>query len=951
MNRNVVVSALILMFSVHSAVAQKTITGFSEVSITEGDSKLIDGVERTQPDIYYVPLSDGTYRAMRLTVKPGEPARMTVPYIYMTTSHSVCVSWKSSADDAGSVVRYGSDESNLNASVVSDSKRIAGTYYWNSALIDNLEPDAVYYYRVEGKGGTSATYRFRTMPLPGSMDKIRVLLIGDHQRNERSDYEWMLNAARKTVAEKYGDAPFEDNIRFIMNVGDQVDAGRSELYESVHLFKSRSVSPSLPTMTAVGNHEYREDSELSRYKGHYRYDTLSYAGISSGTASYYAYQVGRTLFVVLDSDDPSAAQKMWVRKVIAAAAVDENVDFIVSVQHRPLYAEQYSGDVSPWMLNEIMPILSSTPKHVLNYAGHHHLYARGQMTDVPVYHIISGGGVGTSAEGYEQLWGKTPDNYNHEEVQKTIDHWTYQIAEFDPATLTMTVETYSIGNSRLALDNVLVDRFVRRLDDNSAPAVPVIAPVGGEVSLPYAFTQTNPTDDVASVEYQISRNADFTDIVLNRLTNCEDFYGVDDKYMPLDINAGKDITSLSLESGSLPNGTYYIRTRNRNDNLQWSDYSAPVSFTVTGSAVQAALSLDGRFFRTGSEVVFNYDGAPVGTDAWVGIYVYGKTPGTADLSYKYAYTDGVSGAWRCTIDEPGAYFAVLFKDGEYTEITDRVNFVVSDNCDDSTLPSISTDKKVYAVGEPVVVNYDNAPCIDRDWIGIYERSVVPVNSKCPTYAYVGGSPQGSLTLNVAGTINFTSALKDGIYFAGYFNADGYYESCARAPFVIGKPVILEAGCPEYSSTDNVEVFYEGLPCFGDEQVAVFGTSGLCASVPVKAEGGMASVGSLPAGDYELCVVTGDMKEISSRVALKVTAPTGIGSVSGSRTTAVLSDGKLYVSSPEGVRSVDVYDASGRTLCSRQADGSGDVVIPFRPNNSVFIVNVNGNTACKVVSGR
>lgn len=122
-----------------------------------------------------------------------------------------------------------------------------------------------------------------------------------------------------------------------------------------------------------------------------------------------------------------------------------------------------------------------------------------------------------------------------------------------------------------------------------------------------------------------------------------------------------------------------------------------------------------------------------------------------------------------------------------------MNFVVSDNCDDSTLPSISTDKKVYAVGEPVVVNYDNAPCIDRDWIGIYERSVVPVNSKCPTYAYVGGSPQGSLTLNVAGTINFTSALKDGIYFAGYFNADGYYESCARAPFVIGKPVILEAG--------------------------------------------------------------------------------------------------------------------------------------------------------------
>ena len=544
-----------LMFASHYAGAQRTVSGFSEVRITEGDSKLIDGQERTEPDIYYVDKGDGTYQAIRLTVAPAGRSAMTVPYIYMNTSHSICVNWKSMTDGAGSVVRYGRDADNLSSSVEAGSTRITARHFWNSAVIDHLEPDAVYYYRVESKAGNSDVYRFRTMPAPGSGKKIRVLLIGDHQRNERSDYEWMLKAAQRTVSEKYGDAPFEDNINFIMNVVDQVDGGWSELYETVHLFKSRSVSPSLSTMTAVGNHEYREDPELRLYKSHYRYDALSYAGISSGTATYYAYQAGRTLFVVIDSDDPSAEQKMWVRKVIAAAADDENVDFIVSVQHRPLYAEQYSGDVSPWMLNEIMPILSSTPKHVLNYSGHHHLYARGQMRDTPVYHIISGGGVGTSAEGYEQLWGKTPDNYNHEEVQKTIDHWTYQIAEFDPQSLTMTVETYSVGNSRLALDNVLVDRFVRRLGDNTVPAVPAVTPAGGEVTLPYVFTQTGKADGIAAVEYQIARDDAFKDIVLDRLTNCEDFYGVDDKYMPLDINAGKDITRLSLESGALTDGT------------------------------------------------------------------------------------------------------------------------------------------------------------------------------------------------------------------------------------------------------------------------------------------------------------------------------------------------------------------------------------------------------------
>lgn len=948
MNRTIILSACMLMFASHYAGAQRTVSGFSDVRITEGDSKLIDGQERTEPDIYYVDKGDGTYQAIRLTVAPAGRSAMTVPYIYMNTSHSICVNWKSMTDGAGSVVRYGRDADNLSSSVEAGSTRITARHFWNSAVIDHLEPDAVYYYRVESKAGNSDVYRFRTMPAPGSEKKIRVLLIGDHQRNERSDYEWMLKAAQRTVSEKYGDAPFEDNINFIMNVGDQVDGGWSELYETVHLFKSRSVSPSLSTMTAVGNHEYREDPELRLYKSHYRYDALSYAGISSGTATYYAYQAGRTLFVVIDSDDPSAEQKMWVRKVIAAAADDENVDFIVSVQHRPLYAEQYSGDVSPWMLNEIMPILSSTPKHVLNYSGHHHLYARGQMRDTPVYHIISGGGVGTSAEGYEQLWGKTPDNYNHEEVQKTIDHWTYQIAEFDPQSLTMTVETYSVGNSRLALDNVLVDRFVRRLGDNTVPAVPAVTPVGGEVTLPYVFTQTGKADGIAAVEYQIARDDAFKDIVLDRLTNCEDFYGVDDKYMPLDINAGKDITRLSLESGALTDGTYYIRVRNRNDNLLWSDYSAPEKFTVTGSTAQSALSLDGHFFRTGSELEFSYAGAPVGTDAWMGIYVYGKTPGTADLSYKYAYTDAASGTWRCTIDEPGAYFAVLFKDGGYTEITDRVTFMVSDNCDDNTLPSITTDRKVYAEGDPVSVSYDNAPCIDRDWIGLYERSAVPVSSKCPTYAYVGDSPQGSLTLNVEGTYNFTSPLKAGVYFAGYFNADNYHEPCGRAVFVIGKPVVLETGRPEYLSTEKVEAFYEGLPCFGDEQVAVFGGKGLQSCFPVSGSGGSVEIGSLPEGEYEMCVVTEGMTEISSRVAFSVVSPTGVSSASSARAEVTLAGGSLCVSSPEGVRNVDVYDSCGTLIASHDADGSERVSIPFHGYDGVCIVNVNGETAGKLM---
>ncbi len=103
---------------------------------------------------------------------------------------------------------------------------------------------------------------------------------------------------------------------------------------------------------------------------------------------------------------------------------DDSVDFIISVNHRPIQAEQYIGDISTWVRNEIIPILSETPKHVLNYGGHHHLYHRGQLTDYPLYHIING------AASWDQMWGMSSEQ-DYDDVQKTIDYWGYQILEFD----------------------------------------------------------------------------------------------------------------------------------------------------------------------------------------------------------------------------------------------------------------------------------------------------------------------------------------------------------------------------------------------------------------------------------------------------------------------------------------------------------------------------------------
>ena len=362
----------------------RTIKSFRDYRSKIGTSHTVNGLTINEPDIYYTDNGDGTYNAIRLTVTPDEtPAEMTAPYLNEATDHSMQVCWKTKSTVSNATVRYGtSPEALTTQQSIFTTRQITSSYYWHTVQLTDLQPNTVYYYQLVSDGNESGVCRFRTMPSADNKQPFRILMIGDHQRNERSDYEWLLRMAKRTLDQKYGKAELEDNVRLLMNVGDQVDSGSVRQYEFTHLYKSREVMSHLPIMTAVGNHELFKDSELNLYKGHYAsYGDIEYKGIKSGTALYYAYQAGPVLFVVMNTDGTSDEQKQWVKRVVQAADNDATVRFIVSVQHRPLYAEQWASDTNPWMTNEVMPILSASRKHVLNCAGHHHLYARGQMND------------------------------------------------------------------------------------------------------------------------------------------------------------------------------------------------------------------------------------------------------------------------------------------------------------------------------------------------------------------------------------------------------------------------------------------------------------------------------------------------------------------------------------------------------------------------------------------
>ena len=199
----------------------------------------------------------------------------------------------------------------------------------------------------------------------------------------------------------------------------------------------------------------------------------------------------------------------------------------------------------------------------------------------------------------------------------------------------------------------------------------------------------------------------------------------------------------------------------------------------------STISLDKQFYRTGEAIRVTFSDVPVGTEAWVGIYAKGKTPGSSDKAATYKYTEVAAGILSLSLSATGEYFAVLFQDGGYTECSPRIPLFVLSRAYNPENFSMQTDKPVYNVGEAIVVTLANAPMLSNDWIGIYRADIVPKDAICPTWLY-NNKVNGSLTLNVSGTKNWTAPLPEGDYFVGYFMADGYEEPFPRQYFTIGK---------------------------------------------------------------------------------------------------------------------------------------------------------------------
>lgn len=730
------------------------------------------------------------------------------PYLQAPTSNSIYVNWKTE-DNTESIVEYGDSPEALTSIVNGTTDVFSDTgydanYYYHTVKVEDLTPNTKYYYRIRTGVLTSEVYSFKTMPLAGEAatedGHLRFLILGDNQMRNVPRFDSLVSAAKRKIAEKWGeDLDPADNIAMTVMVGDQVDVGTLDHYENVHFKKNSELSGYLPIQTLVGNHETYGTLAMQAYYDHYILDEISYQGISSGTEDYYANQVGNTLFIALDTEHTGIEQLSWVTQVLDAANQDETVDWIISLGHRPYQAEQYIGDISQWVRNTVMPILVTSPKHILHIGAHHHLYHRGQLKDTPTYQIISGG------VAWDQYWGMAAEE-NYEDVQKTISNWIYQIIDIDVNNNTFDVEAYSIGSVYNWKNNQLMDEF-HHYKGVAAPEQPEIVNdfTGNDVELPLEIESSEYTTTseelLNSTQFMIGKNEDFTIVEKDVYRDFEDLYGPVGTQVDTsaNINLNVDITKLTLAESEIPNGQYFVKVRHRDQNLGWSEWSETKSFNIINSTfANTQIQLDTIAYQPSTPITVSYSDTPGNATDWIALYKEDQEPGSGSPSQLWAYTEGqVSGTMIFDgLTDYGMYYATLLENDSYTEIVDRQPFYVG------PFVEVTTDQEVYDSGSDVIVNVENGPNLTNDWIGIYKVGQVPGNINSTQWDYI---------TTASGEFTF-EGLADGYYYVQYFLQDGYQSIGEKVFFQVGSQITqLAINKTVYNLNENIIATWTDAP--------------------------------------------------------------------------------------------------------------------------------------------
>lgn len=326
------------------------------------------------------------------------------PYLQKLTSTSINVRWRTDVA-ATTKVYYGTDVNNL-TQTVSDNTAVTD----HDIAITGLQPFTQYFYKIESNGtelmngGSIADQHFKTAPIPGTVQPIRVWSIGDFGKG---------NLGEKKVRDSYLQYSQGTHTDVWLWNGDNVyeNGTDAEYQERVFdtLYGYGNVFKNMPFFPCPGNHDYNSicpipcGTDPNQHSGPY-YDMVTVptngeaGGVPSGLKNYYSYDYGNVHFVSLNSElgsttasydwngvygaDHAANSPMmqWLRADLTA----NNLPWVIVYWHQCPYTQGSHHSDDFWeiymkaMRQNIVPVLEEYNVDLV-ISGHSHVYERSYL--------------------------------------------------------------------------------------------------------------------------------------------------------------------------------------------------------------------------------------------------------------------------------------------------------------------------------------------------------------------------------------------------------------------------------------------------------------------------------------------------------------------------------------------------------------------------------------------
>ena len=456
-----------------------------------------------------------------------------------------------------------------------------GTSQIHSAVINGLDPETKYYYKVVMEYlSESIVKNFVTPPLVESNKTVQLVAMSDMQRDGSHPNKFKEIVEEGIFSVITADGAYDiTDLEAVLIPGDLVPTGGSySQWKDFFFNHGDSLFSQVPFYPVLGNHEYFGSGGQTNFLKYFDLPTNGPLGLEERT---WYKDLSNIRIVGFDSNANGAdqdTQLTWLEDLLATTCTEEHIDFVFAELHHPHLSELWTPGENSFT-GEIIELLEAFTngcnKASIHFFGHTHGYSRGQSRDDQHLWVNV-----ATAGGAIDNWGEFP-NADYDEFVKSQDEYGFVMIEaeagIDPL---FTLKRYGRGDQDAIEDNVLRDEIVIRNNENGPKTPMNIFPQNDSLSSFCVLLQASQFEDNEDLHqgshWQVASENDFDNTVV-----VESWKQSENWYNEVDTQADDDLTN-ELVTGLSPDD-YFWRVRYRDQYLKWSAWSTPTKVIVTSS--------------------------------------------------------------------------------------------------------------------------------------------------------------------------------------------------------------------------------------------------------------------------------------------------------------------------------------------------------------------------------